>query len=119
MDELKYLAGCVERVYVELYNCTLNYRRAARELSEKEGDIEVKKAMLYDSGEINGRNAEVRDAQVKLNLFQEFEDLELLKQFEEQARTQLELARTEVERVRALLRIEEIIAERNTGQDVK
>jgi hypothetical protein len=108
--ELKELSNSIEKAYDELIMATHKYRDLALLVNKKQNEIDVEKAKLLESGVINGKNAEIREAQVRLELYEQFEQIELIRVHEDGARMNMEFARLEVEKLRALLRVEEVIA---------
>lgn len=110
MSDLEELKLEISTGYGELYDATEMYRTIAGEVIAKKNEIDIKKVNLYDEGMINGKNAESRDAQVKFYLNEDFEQLLLLETKEANARLRVDLANIYVEKLRALLRVEEVIA---------
>lgn len=117
MLNLKELYKNIERVYEDYRESVLEYRQAGDKVARKEHEIDVEKARLYDEGLINGRNAEVRESQVMLHLNVEFEELDVLKELEAEAKRKMEYVSYEVEMLRALLRVEEVAA--STGERLR
>ena len=78
---------------------------------EKKAALEWRKVDAMQNGEIEGKNAEVRDAAAKALLAPEYEVLELAEKDERKARFDYDMAFIEVERVRAVLRLLEITAQ--------
>ena len=105
----------VFKAYDELKDATNEYRNIAREVKEIERQFELKKAQLHDEGKINGRNKEAREAQAIMLLNEDYEDLMLAQSKEDLAYQRKEQAEIEVEKYRAILRIEEIAVGNRKG----
>jgi len=71
--------------------------------------LEARKVTAIVNGEIEGKNAEAREAAAKALLFLEYEALESAEVDERFARQDYDIAYIEVERVRALLRLQEVL----------
>ena len=68
-------------------------------------EIEFRKAYLLTSGEIDGKNAEARDAQLRDRMSTEHETLADVQATVAESRTNLTLAQLEVDRCKTLLRL--------------
>lgn len=94
--------------YLELINATTEYREFSEKRVRQQNMIDVESAKLIDSGEINGKNAETRQAQLRLNLIEEFEELDVLTQLESKQSLRKEIAQLKVSLYRDLLRVAEL-----------
>jgi len=75
---------------------------------EKKAALEWRKVDAMQNGEIEGKNAEAREAAAKSLLAPEYEALELAEKDERKARFDYDVAHIEVERVRSILRLLEV-----------
>lgn len=96
--------------YVNLTSAMTQAHAAARaEVDAKRGLEKARLAAITD-GRIDGKNAELREAAAREALADLYASLEEAERVASDARLALDLAKLEVERVRALLRITEVAA---------
>lgn len=73
-----------------------------------QAQIDRKRADLIASGEIDGKNADTREGQIKARLASEYTQLRDLHTERDRQRTSLDLARLEVDRCKTLLKLLEV-----------
>lgn len=100
----------IESAYDSYNEATIEYRKFGDKVARKQHEIDTEKAVLYEQGLINGKNSETRDAQVMLLLNVKFEELDVLKEIEAMAKRRMECLGLDVEKLRSLLRVEEVAA---------
>ena len=87
---------------------------AAQELAEKAATARRRFTIARDdlllSNELDGKNADVREAQVRRKLFPEWNEVELWEAAARNGKTRVETARLDVEAQRAQLRLMELTA---------
>lgn len=103
----------INDAYGELLRRKDNLYTAGEKVIEKKAVLEWCKVEAMQNGEIEGKNAEAREAASKSLLAPEYEELENAEKYEREARLGYDLAYIEVERVRALLRLAEIVDKSN------
>ena len=71
-------------------------------------NLDADKATLLQSGKIDGKNAEIREAQVRDALTDKYTELAIAQNAERRARFDFDQAQYEVDTVKTLLRIAEL-----------
>lgn len=100
----------ITKAYESLtYNTQLFQMKAIQRI-EIETDLEKKKARALVDGSNTGKNPEGREAMSRELFGLEYGSLEEAKNQEREAKYDLDLAEIEVSRVRALLRLAEVLA---------
>lgn len=117
MFSLEQLYEMIAETYDSYKDAVLEYRNTGDKVARKQHEIDAAKAELYEQGLINGKNAEARDAQVMFLLNEEFEDFDVLKELEDISKRNMEKLGLEIEKLRALLRVEEVAA--STGEGLR
>ena len=79
---------------------------------EAKAELELKKAEALVSGSVVGKNQQARDAALRGLLAPQHASLEIAEADSRAARLELDLARAQVSRVQALLRLAEVPAEK-------
>lgn len=108
MLELEKLYEKIEEAYTALELATKDYEDILINIAELQAEIEVKKSGLYNDGKIDGKNAQIREAQLNQYLEKEYEELHRLEQGKAHYFTSRRMAEIRVEKYRALLRIHEL-----------
>ena len=102
-----------EQTINKVYGILGEKKLALAEKSEKVIEfryiLETKKAIAIQEGAIEGKNAEIRDAVARELLKTEYDDLKLSEYDESVARIEFDLAKLNVERIQALLRLAEVL----------
>ena len=86
------------------------FATVAENLIDAKNQLEVQKAGALLSGAIEGKNAELREASARDVLGGHYLEVAELEAEEREARLELDLASIEVERVKSLIRLEELLA---------
>jgi hypothetical protein len=92
-----------------LDRCTTLLEQQVNVDATERSEFEAVKADLLASGVIDGKNAEIREAQVKTQLAHRYETLAISQQELARRRTALARAQIEVDRVKTLLRLMEVL----------
>lgn len=107
MDK-KELVEQVNKAFDHLKDRRDNLFTASENVIGAKLSLELAKAGALLSGKIDGKNAEIRDAQVAALVKLETENVKLYEMNERASRFQYEIAQLELERVKMLLRILEL-----------
>lgn len=97
----------INQAYERLANAEIGRYSAAVQLAEAQADIERKKAAGLADGTIAGKNPDERAASAAKVLAAEHATLEYWKGVDGERKLELRLAEIDIERIRALLRVEE------------
>ena len=81
---------------------------AAENAIESKSDLEKAKYQALTGGVIDGKNAEIREAQLRDHLDADFSQLAEMEKLERKSRHTFELASIDVDTVKTLLRIAEL-----------
>jgi hypothetical protein len=108
MIEISNLKELFEKAYDALIKSTTEYRKYALEAEARKSDLELSKLALYSDGKVVGKNQTERDACVADLLKEDIERFEGAKHQESQAYQEVEIARLEVDKLKAILRIFEL-----------
>lgn len=100
----------LENAYLSFAAATAVAFQAGEEAITAKAKLEMARLEALASGAIDGKNAEIREAQARSILAAEFAAAEFADMAARTAKHALELARIEVERVRAVLRLSELTA---------
>jgi hypothetical protein len=92
-----------------LERCTILLEVQVNADATERSEFEAAKADLLASGVIDGKNAEIREAQIKTQLAHRYEALAISQQELARRRTALTRAQIEVDRAKTLLRLMEIL----------
>jgi len=82
---------------------------AAENVIQTKADFETQKADLSLSGKLDGKNAELREAQARTFLMDAFEAVAIVERSERGARYRFDKASIDVDTVKTLLRIAELV----------
>lgn len=77
---------------------------------ERKRQLETRRAEILDSGEIDGKNAELREAQLKVRVHAELLNLDEAQAEVRRAEHSLRLAQLAVERCKTLLKLMDVTA---------
>jgi len=80
------------------FDAFLNLENYKFELKKKEGELLL-------SGEINGKNAETRDAQMQSFLLDDYMQLRVLEEMERRANLQKQIAELDLSRIKSIIRV--------------
>ena len=108
MYTLEEMEKLVEETYGDLFEVTDSYLNASQNVIEFDRDLKVSINQAVANGEVFGKNQTERDAATQSLFGERFDKLNALKDNESSYRTDLDLVRIRVERVRALLRLLEL-----------
>jgi hypothetical protein len=92
-----------------LDRCTTALETQVNADASERAEVEAAKAGLLASGVIDGKNAEIREGQIKTQLAHRYESLAISQQELARRRTALARAQIEVDRVKTLLRLMEVL----------
>ncbi|MFD2609529.1 hypothetical protein ACFSR9_08775 [Deinococcus taklimakanensis] len=98
----------IENAYANLDDATRNLYVATREEADHRRALEEAKATALTSGQIDGKNAETRDAQLRVATIAAQKDWENAQDEVKRAENNLRLAQIGVERVKTLLKFMEV-----------
>lgn len=101
----------ISKVYTNLINVKLKFFDATESAIKARYELEIEKLRRLKNGEIFGKNEDERKASAHEVLWSQYEITEEAEQEEREARFNLDIAQTEVEMTRMLLRAEELIAQ--------
>ena len=99
----------VHEVYTNLYNAKEKYAEASEKFINLKFTLNVLKAEATQNGEIDGKNADAREASARSLLKENYDALDKAEIEERKMRHSLDLANLEVERVKTLLRLQEVL----------
>lgn len=94
--------------YQNLARLMTQAHTAARQEIDAKSELERRRLAAIADGTIDGKNAELREASARQVLADLYETCEQAERVASDAKLALDLARLEVERVRALLRLAEL-----------
>ena len=94
--------------YQYLIESTKDYAANSEHVIETKAELDKNIAMAYANGSVQGKNQSERDGWIAQNFEKQTKALEVAQSDERKAKLQLDIARIEVEKVRALLRLEEL-----------
>ncbi len=98
----------ISNAFTWLENAKSAYHLSANALIAAKRDLEIAKLAGLASGTIDGKNAELREAAARTLLADKYTALETAELNERNDRFEMELAQLEIERVKMLLRLDEI-----------
>lgn len=98
----------IHNAFDVLDRCTTLLEQQVNADSRDRSEFEAVKADLIARGVIDGKNAEIREAQIKTQLAHRYEALAFSQQELARQRTALTRAQIEVDRIKTLLRLMEI-----------
>lgn len=107
-EQVDTMRGAIEAVYAMLRQATTEYYQASDMLTNATAALDKAKALGLANETITGRNPEMREASAREQLPKFYEAVEMATALERTKRLNLELARIDVERQRALLRVMEL-----------
>lgn len=110
-------ADDISRSYARLMICRQDYREAQRAYFDEKYKLDRQVQAGMRSGVIGGKNPDERKAAAQIAYQVEYGALETLADAAEDAKCALDIAWMEVNRVRALLRRDEIIAKVGSDDD--
>ncbi len=103
----------IDEATANLTTCIEDYSHASAHLILTKDNLEVCKLEKLASGEIDGKNAELREACARVLLKDQYIALIYAEEQERQYRLKLDLARLGWERIKLILRLAEV-AQQNT-----
>lgn len=107
----------INAAYNGLEKALANYREATLEEVRTKQVLERLRLQALADGKIEGRNAELREAAARQELPEEYKAYDNAAEWAAAARQELELARCEVSRVQALLRMAEMADQQLAAAD--
>lgn len=107
--------GTITTVYAVLKESLHRYQEAEWHKIEAETDLKKLERDVLLSDKIDGRNAQIRDAQMRKVLADQYDTLYKLEREAQAAKDDLELARIDVEHARLQMRYEELVASIGLG----
>lgn len=94
---------------VSLSKCMEDYALVAAHLADTKKALDTLKLIKLASGEIDGKNAELREARAMELLQSQYAALQHAEERERDYRLKLDLARLDWERVKLILRLAEVL----------
>lgn len=98
----------INEAYDDLGRATQDLARATELEAARRTALETKKAELLTMGTIDGKNAEIREGQLRDRLATEYAELADVQGGAARARTHLAVCQIEVERCKTLLKLLEV-----------
>lgn len=99
----------IQNAFASLDDATLRAAIAINEESLDRTNLDVAKSELLASGQIDGKNAEIREGQIKDKLAPLYAQLALKQEEVTRCRNVLNRAQIDVDRVKTLLRLMEVL----------
>ena len=100
----------IDTIYTELAQATTAHDTAAAEIIDNETDLKILVAEAVNNGDVTGKNAQQRDAAAREMFRDQYETLAAQKRDLAPLRLRLDLAKIEIEKARATLRLMELNA---------
>lgn len=100
----------INSAYDELKAATIVAYGAGVDETLSKAALDIAKADGLRDGTITGKNPQMREASARGVLAEQYATYEATQEYAQDTKHQLSLARIEVERVRALLRLKELVA---------
>lgn len=100
----------IQTVYASLRRAMRGHATAAERTITAKGKLDRAKLTGLADGTIDGKNADLREARAREVLAAQYDELESAETAERSARLSLDLARCEVEELRAYIRVGEVNA---------
>lgn len=101
-------ADTINAAYDQLHADMYDMHVATLKETERKRQLETRRSELLDSGEIDGKNAELREAQLKVRVYPELRNLDEAQAAVRDAELNLRIAQLNVERCKALLKLMEV-----------